>query len=207
MPCSGSRGRSVGHPCVAESLALPQLRRGEHRRRGVDRMRQAEALRDAGSDPDGPVGARVRRCRRRASCSRAARLRPRPRSTRCACTSASPKPGASGSRSAATTWRSPRARALPRAARAARARRLGRGDGLEPAEDASPPCLVVAVPGHRPLETVGERRPCSPPRQPLELLGRPDVAVDLAGALGDVLLGRARIADGVEDEIGDRRRP
>ena len=68
----------------------------------------------------------------------------------------SAKPGADGSRSTAITNRS-RARGPPRAARSARARRLGRGDADAP-EDAPPPGLVLAVPGDRPLEPVLEAR-------------------------------------------------
>ena len=72
-------------------------------------------------------------------------------------------------------------------------------------ENAPPPGLVLAVPGHRLLETVGEARPRAPARQLGHLVRRADVAVDLPEPLGDVHLGRARVADRVEHQIGDVR--
>ena len=55
------RGRErawLGHPGRSEPLSLSRLRRGEHGRRAVDRMGQAEVLGHPGCNPYRPVGTR-----------------------------------------------------------------------------------------------------------------------------------------------------
>ena len=52
-----------------------------------------------------------------------------------------------------------------------------------PARTRPPPRLVLAVPGDRALEALRERRARLPAEQSLGLVGRPDVAVDLAEPL------------------------
>jgi hypothetical protein len=48
----------VGHAGRREPFALLQLRGREHGRRGIDRVRQHEPLRDPGADRDRPVDPR-----------------------------------------------------------------------------------------------------------------------------------------------------
>ena len=69
--------------------------------------------------------------------------------------------------------------------------------------DAPPPGLVLAVPGDGLLEAVGEARPRAPAGESRHLVRRADVTVDLPEPLRHMHLRRARVADGLEHEVGD----
>src|SRR5947209_13848224 len=81
--------------------------------------------------------------------------------------------------------------------------RLGRVGPRFPGEDRSPPRLIVAIPRDGALQALFEPGPRGPAEQPLGLLGRADVAVDLAQPLGDVTDEMRRLAEGLEHERGD----
>ena len=132
---------------------------------------------------------RARSGRRRAPPRRAGRSRARPRRRRSRGGRRSGSRARPGSRSTAITYR-PRLRAAASspscAGPAPRTRRRVRSGP----ENALPPSLILAVPRDSALEPLVEGRARAPARQRERLLGRADVAVDLSGPLGHVLLQR-----------------
>ena len=186
-----------------EALPLSRLRGHERRGRLVDRVRKPETRRHPGGDADRPVGSRRddpvdalgagEAVDRRLVLGRDERPLVRVREAR-----------APTDRDRRRSRRD-RARARRAGARSAPAPLLGRGDAVARAQSPPaflPPGLVLAVPGDRLLEPALEARPRPPAGQPLELVGRADVAVDLAEPLVDEDLLDVRA-----DRRQDQRRP
>src|SRR5207247_7400575 len=97
----------------------------------------------------------------------------------------------------------PRAPSPLRAARPVPAPLLGREGAGFSREHPPPPGLIVAVPRDGALEAVLERRARAPAEQPLGLVDGAEMTVDLARPLVDEELQLGRLAEHLQDGVGD----